>query len=95
MILIRPIITEKTKALSEKYNQYTFEVGRDSDKNNVKGEVEKLYGVTVTDIKTMNQKGEIKRQLRNRKSYFKSGFKKAVVTLKKGDKIDAFEKKKK
>jgi len=91
-IIIKPIVTEKANQLSEKFNRYGFKVKRDANKLEIKKAVEELYNVAVTEVNTMNYSGKSKSR------YTKSGmisgkspdFKKAVVTVKQGDKIDFY-----
>ena len=77
-IIIRPIITEKSSfAMSE--GKYTFEVSKKATKIDVRNAVEKLFGVKVVDVTTMNVKGKPKRQgVHAGKT---SDWKKAVVTI--------------
>jgi large subunit ribosomal protein L23 len=85
---IEPIITEKS--LTDAGNgKYTFRVQHGLTKFGIKDLVEKTFDVHVTAVRTMNQKGEIKRG--NRKSKVVPGYKKAIVTLKDKEKIDLFE----
>ena len=89
-VIKKPIITEKsTSQVAE--NKYTFEVDKRAAKNEVKQAVEKLFGVTVLDVRTANIKGKEVRAGRRRTLGKKSDWKKAVVTLKEGDKIELFE----
>ena len=81
----KPIITEKATILSEQ-NKTVFKVHTSANKRNIKKNIEKLFKVTVTKINIINQKTKFKIK-QGRKSY-KSGYKKAVVTLKKGQSID-------
>lgn len=90
IILRRPIITEKSMKLAE-MGLYTFEVSKDATKPQIGKLVAEKFGVGVLKVKTANIKGEIKSQRRVRKSYQTSGFKKALVQVKKGDKIAIFE----
>ena len=83
--IIHPIITEKATSLSEQ-NKITFKVRDDASKKSIKKNIEKIFKVKVIKINTINLKGKIK-MVRNKKS-FKSGYKKAIVTLKKGQNID-------
>ncbi len=91
-ILIKPILTEKMTAVSEKMARYGFVVDRGADKPAIKDAVEKAYGVKVEDVNTMVYMGKAKRR------YTKNGLqvgrtnhtKKAIVTLKAGDKIDFY-----
>ncbi len=91
-ILIRPIVTEKMERLSEKLNQYGFMVEKDANKLQIKKAVEELYGVTVDSINTIRYSGKLKS--RYTRSGFLSGrannFKKAIITLKEGEKIDFY-----
>jgi large subunit ribosomal protein L23 len=92
-IIIKPVITEKQTALTEKIpNRYAFRVSPDANKLEIKKAVEDMYEVTVIDVNTMNYSG--KHKSRYTKSGIISGrqtaFKKAIITLKKGDTIDFF-----
>jgi large subunit ribosomal protein L23 len=91
-ILIRPIVTEKMERLTEKVNQYGFIVDKNANKLEIKKAIKELYGVTVDSINTMRYAGKLKS--RYTKSGFLSGrtnsFKKAIVTLKEGEKIDFY-----
>ncbi|MDR1403341.1 MAG: 50S ribosomal protein L23 [Tannerellaceae bacterium] len=92
-IIIKPIITEKQTAITEKMpNRYGFRVSPDANKLEIRKAVEEMYGVTVIDVNTMNYSG--KRKMRYTKSGVINGkqtsFKKAIVTLKDGDIIDFF-----
>ncbi len=89
-VVKRPIITEKSTAQAAE-NKYTFEVDRRASKNEIAAAVEKLFGVTVLDIQAANVKGKTKRAGRRRTTSKMSDWKKAVVTLKEGDKIELFE----
>ena len=91
-ILIKPIVTEKMTGLGEKLSRYGFIVDRKANKIQIKAEVEKLYGVTVLEVNTLNYHG--KRKQRYTKSGLLKGrmnhFKKAYVTLAGDDKIDFY-----
>ncbi len=80
-----PIITEKATILSEQ-NKTVFKVHNKANKKTIKKSIEKLFKVNVTKINIINQKTKIK--MRQGKKSFKSGYKKAIVTLKKGQSID-------
>ncbi len=89
-VVIRPIITEKSMTLAGK-DQYTFAVARNATKEQVKEAVEKIFKVTVMRVGVMVVKGgSIKTGLK-RVEVTKQPWKKAVVTVKKGDKIGIFE----
>lgn len=90
---ITPVLTEKS--LEEaKEGRYTFWVERGLDKPQIKGEVEKVFGVHVTSVHTINFKGGEKKNLRGQMQSIK-GRKKAIVTLAAEEKIDLFEEKSK
>ena len=84
-VIISPNITEKSTSLSE-FNKVVFKVNKGASKNSIKRSIEKIFKVNVIKINTINLKGKSK-LVRNRKAY-KSGYKKAIVTLKKGQSID-------
>jgi large subunit ribosomal protein L23 len=93
-IIIKPIVTEKQTQMTGKFpNRVGFRVSPDANKLEIKTAIEELYEVTVTKINTMNYDG--KRKSRNTKSGpipgRESAFKKAIVTLKKGETIDLFK----
>ena len=83
--IIRPIITEKATILSEQ-NKTVFKVHKKANKNNIKKNIEKLFKVNVIKVNIIKQKSKLKMK-QGRKS-IKSGYKKAIITLKKGQSID-------
>lgn len=91
-ILIRPIVTEKMERLTDKLNQYGFIVDEKANRLEIKKAVQELYGVTVNSINTIRYAGKLKS--RYTRSGYLSGrtnsFKKAIVTLKEGEKIDFY-----
>jgi len=87
-ILKRPLVTEKSTALSA-VGKYVFEVGRDANKYEIKDAVQKAFKVTVTAVNVVTVPGEMRRVGRNKS--FRQPWKKAIVTLKAGDKITFFE----
>ena len=84
-IILKPIVTEKATRLSE-FNKVVFEVSSKSNKNEIKGAVEKLFSVKVKSVNIINIKGKLKR--------FKgilgkrNDIKKAIITLEEGNTID-------
>jgi large subunit ribosomal protein L23 len=90
-ILLRPIITEKMTALGDA-RQYAFEVPLTSNKIEIGKAVEKKFNVTVNSVRTVRVKGKRKTQLTRRGRFegWTKTWKKAIVTLKEGDKIDYF-----
>ena len=91
-ILIRPIITEKMTAQGEKENRYGFVVTRDSNKLDIRDAVKKQFNVEVESVRTMIVRG--KKRTRYTKTNIlrgsSSSYKKAIVTLKKGETIDLY-----
>ncbi len=85
--LIEPWITEKSH-LEMEQNKYIFKVRTDAAKNNIKKAIEDFYKVTVLDVHTVTI--HPKKRIYGRTKGKKSGFKKAIVTLKEGDKIELF-----
>ena len=82
-------ITEKAGEISANYNQYTFIVHPDSSKSAIAKAIEKTFSVSVTRVNTLNSKGKVKQdRARRGKPGVKNAFKKAIVTLKEGDKIN-------
>jgi large subunit ribosomal protein L23 len=86
--LLSPWITEASTAAME-LNKYVFKVDPKANKNQIKKAVEDLYKVKVTSVNTV----KVVKKFRNygRTPGWKSGFKKAIVTVKEGDKIELFE----
>lgn len=92
VIIKRPIVTEKMTGLQDR-RQYAFEVNGQSNKIEIVRAIEKKFNVTVTNVRTLVVKGKRKTQL-TRRGRFEgrtNRWKKAIVTLKEGDKIDFFE----
>jgi large subunit ribosomal protein L23 len=83
--ILSPTITEKATSLSE-FNKIVFKVHKGANKNSIKKNIEKIFKVNVIKINTINLKGKTK-MVKNKK-IFKPGYKKAIVTLKKGQSID-------
>lgn len=83
--IISPNVTEKSTALSE-FNKVVFKVDKNANKKSIKKSIEKIFKVNVVKINTINMKRKVK-LVKNKKS-FKPGYKKAIITLKKGQSID-------
>jgi len=83
--IISPVITEKATTLSE-FNKIVFRVHKGASKNSIKKSIEKIFKVNVIKINTINLKGKTK--LVKGKKSSRPGYKKAIVTLKKGQSID-------
>ena len=87
--IIRPIVTEQTSAAYQEKGEYTFEVAPDANKASIKQAIEKLFGVKVTGVWTLNVRGKSRRvgTTTGRRPHWK----KAIVTLRDGDTISIFE----
>jgi large subunit ribosomal protein L23 len=88
-VLRRPLITEKSNLMKEEFNQIAFEVDRRANKIEIKEAVKKLFNVNVIKVRTFTMLGKRKRV--GRTEGRTSSWKKAIVTLKAGDRIDFFE----
>ncbi|MBK8261823.1 MAG: 50S ribosomal protein L23 [Nannocystis sp.] len=87
-VIIRPVVTEKATDLQTALNQYAFEVAKKANKIEIRKAVEILFGVKVEKVRTMVQRGDIRRVGK----FFgrKASWKKALVTLHDGDSIDLY-----
>ena len=83
--ILSPLVTEKTTNLSEQ-NKVVFKVPSDANKKNLKTNIEKIFKVNVTKINIINKQNRTK-TARGKKVRI-AGFKKAIITLKKGQSID-------
>ena len=83
--ILSPLLTEKSTNLSEQ-NKIIFKVPNSASKKTLKGSIEKIFKVNVTKINIINKKTLVK-SIRGKKVK-KKGFKKAIITLKKGQNID-------
>ena len=84
-----PLITEKLDRARERFRQYSFLVDKKATKHDVARAVTSLFKVNVEDVRTLIIRGKIKRV--GKSIGKRPNFKKAIVTLKEGDKIDLFE----
>lgn len=87
-VIRKPIITEKSVALIEQ-NKYTFVVDKHATKIDIKRAVEKIFNVKVTAVSTMNMKGKLRTM--GRTQGYRPDWKKAIVTLADGDRIEILE----
>ncbi len=92
-MILEPVITEKTTNLA-KEGKYTFRVDKNMTKNDIRVLISKIFAVKVLKVRTLKERGEIKRGANGRKKIIKPS-KKAIVQLKDKEKIDLFETKKK
>ncbi len=88
-VIRRPIISEKSTALAEVGNRYVFEVSTQANKQEISDAVQRLFNVKVTQVRTMVMHGKTKRV--GRFETKRSNWKKAIVTLGEGQKIDFFQ----
>jgi large subunit ribosomal protein L23 len=88
-IIKRPLITEKTNIQKEDYNQMSFEVDRKANRVEIKRAIEHVFKVNVDTVRTMQVKGKTKQ--RGRIVGKRRNWKKAVVKLMPGERIDFFE----
>ena len=86
--LVRPLVSEKG-AMQQSQNKYFFEVSRDSNKIEIKKAIETVYGVHVVSVNIMNQRGKAVRF--GRTQGMRKSWKKAIVTLKQGERITTVE----
>jgi large subunit ribosomal protein L23 len=88
-IIIRPLVTEKSNIQKETANQLTFEVDRGANRIEIRRAVEQIFSVKVASVRTMQVTGKVKR--RGRILGKRRNWKKAIVTLRPGERIDFFE----
>jgi len=88
-IIIRPLITEKTSIQKEDFNQVSFEVDQRANRVEIRRAIEKIFNVKVANVRTMHIKGKVKR--RGRIEGKRKDWKKAIVKLMPGERIDFFE----
>ncbi len=88
-VVIRPVVTERSTELGEEQNAYTFLVSKDANKIEIRHAIERLFSVKVAGVRTLNYRGKwrrVGRSLGRRPSY-----KKAIVKLVAGERIDVYE----
>lgn len=90
-ILIKPLVSEKSMAGIDKLNKYSFIVNYNCNKIEITKEIESTFGVRVISVRTVNYMSKIVKFGKRRTEGRKAKYKKAVVTLKKGDKISLFD----
>jgi large subunit ribosomal protein L23 len=88
-VLVRPLLTEKMTALRENANQVGFLVRADANRVQIKQAIESLLKVKVERVNVLNVRGKLKRL--GRFAGRRSDWKKAIVTLKKGEKLEIYE----
>ena len=88
-IIRGPVVTEKTTLQKELFNQVTFEVDKKANRMEIKDAVEKAFNTKVQQVRTIQMKGKVKQ--RGRIVGKRKDWKKAIVTLMPGQRIDFFE----
>ena len=91
-IIMKPVLTEKMTALTEKQHKEAFLVAKNANKIEIKKAVEAMYGVNVQAVNTLRYQGKVKSRY-TRAGVIKgrtNSYKKAIVTLAEGDSIDFF-----
>lgn len=88
-VIVRPILTERTTMMKEKQNQYVFEVRPTATKPDIRHAIEEIFKVKVLSVRTMNVGGKMRRLGRSEGQ--RPDWKKAIVTLGEGQKIDLVE----
>ena len=88
-IIISPLVTEKSTIQREGQNQYSFKVDKRANKIEIKEAVELLFKIKVTEVRTTMIRGKVKRL--GRRFGKRPDWKKAIVTVREGDRIDFFE----
>jgi large subunit ribosomal protein L23 len=88
-VIVRPVVTEKSTELLDRFGFYTFVVNRDSNKLEIAKAVETLFNVKVRNVRTMQYRGKERRV--GKHIGRRAAWKKAVVTLREGDSIEIFE----
>lgn len=87
--IVTPVVTEKSSEAYSTRLEYTFRTDRDATKQEIRQAIERLFEVTVVDVRTMLMPAKLRRRGRTRGR--RPRWKKAIVTLKQGDKIEIFE----
>jgi large subunit ribosomal protein L23 len=87
-VVLRPLITEKATHLSERHNAYTFEVNPLATKTEIKEAIEALFDVKVSDVRTQNRRGKLRRY--RLKAGRMRNWKKAIVSLHEEYRIDFY-----
>jgi large subunit ribosomal protein L23 len=88
-VIIRPVVTERSTTLGDEQNAFTFVVVEDANKIEIGRAVEALFDVKVQSVNTMRYRGKIRRV--GRASGRRASFKKAIVKLVEGERIDVYE----
>jgi large subunit ribosomal protein L23 len=85
-IIVRPIVTEATSIAYQERGEYVFQVHPDANKHEIRQAIEQLFGVKVTGVWTAQQRGKTRRV--GKATGRRADWKKAIVTLREGDRIE-------
>lgn len=88
-VIVRPVVTEQSTRVGEDLGAYTFIVARDANKIEIRQAIEALFGVRVTAVRTANYRGKWRRV--GRSVGRRPAYKKAIVKLAEGERIDVYE----
>jgi len=88
-IIVRPVVTERSTELADDRGAYTFIVNKDANKIEIKNAIQTLFDVKVKAVRTAVFRGKLRRV--GRSVGYKPSYKKAVVTLADGERIDVYE----
>ncbi|MFW6206136.1 MAG: 50S ribosomal protein L23 [Gemmatimonadota bacterium] len=88
-VIIRPVVTERSTFLADDHDAFTFIVAKDANKLEIRRAVEDMFDVKVTSVNTMRYRGKWRRLGRNYGR--RPGYKKAIVKLAEGERIDVYE----
>ncbi len=93
VILVKPLYTEKIARLQDDLNKYAFQVVRDANKIEIRKAIEKKFEVKVSSVRTMLMPGKVRQQMTRAGRFHgrRPEWKKAIVTLVEGDKLELFE----
>ena len=93
VILVKPLYTEKIARLQDDLNKYAFQVARDANKIEIRKAIEKKFEVKVSSVRTMLMPGKVRQQMTRAGRFHgrRPEWKKAIVTLVEGDKLELFE----
>lgn len=88
-VIVRPVVTERSTALGDERDAFTFIVAEDANKIEIRRAVEELFDVKVKSVNTMRYRGKLRRV--GRAIGRRASYKKAIVTLAEGERIDVYE----
>ena len=88
-IIVRPVVTERSTEMADETGAYAFIVAKDANKIEIRSAIERLFGVKVAAVRTMNYRGKWRRV--GRSVGRRPAYKKAIVKLAEGERIDVYE----